>query len=210
MEILSHRGFWKTKNEQNTKIAFERAFQNSFGVETDIRDCGNNLVISHDIPDGSEMTIEEFFTIYNSFKSDSFLALNIKADGLQEKLHDLIIKFHIKNYFVFDMSVPDSIGYLNKNFNFFTRQSEFNELNLYDKAQGVWMDCFESDWIEKPDIIPHINNGKKVCVVSPELHKRSYDLIWKKYIKFDLINNQNFMICTDYPDKFKLLVEKSG
>jgi len=207
MQILSHRGFWKTKEEQNTAIAFRRSFENGFGVETDIRDCGRELVISHDMPDGSQIKLDEFFEIYNSYQSKTCLALNIKSDGLQKKLFDAINKFHIKNYFVFDMSVPDSIGYLNQGFSCFTRQSEYENLPLYEKSQGVWMDCFESDWIKKDDVMKHLNNQKKVCIVSSELHKRDHSLAWQKYIEYGFADNQHFMICTDYPDKFQLLLK---
>ena len=64
MEILSHRGYWKTVTEKNTIIAFKRSFNLGFGTETDIRDLNGNLVISHDMP-STEMknlvTVEEFF-----------------------------------------------------------------------------------------------------------------------------------------------------
>ena len=53
MQIISHRGFWKSKNEQNTIISFQRSFENGFGIETDIRDLNGKLVISHDIPQNS-------------------------------------------------------------------------------------------------------------------------------------------------------------
>lgn len=209
MQILSHRGFWKTKEEQNSATAFRRSFENGFGVETDVRDFNKELFISHDVPDGSQMKLDEFFEIYNSYKSKPYLALNIKADGLQKKLFDAINKFDIKHYFVFDMSIPDLIGYLKQNFKCFTRQSEYEDLPLYRKSQGVWMDCFESDWIEKDDVIRHLNNKKKICIVSPELHKRDYDLAWHRYIKFGLKDDPNFMICTDFPDKFQLLLNKN-
>ena len=38
MRILAHRGFWNSKEERNSIVAFEKAFQNGFGIETDIRD----------------------------------------------------------------------------------------------------------------------------------------------------------------------------
>ena len=32
-EILAHRGYWKNESEKNSKTAFERAFDNGFGIE---------------------------------------------------------------------------------------------------------------------------------------------------------------------------------
>ena len=46
IKILAHRGFWKEETEKNTKIAFERAFNSGFGIETDLRDIKGEIVIS--------------------------------------------------------------------------------------------------------------------------------------------------------------------
>lgn len=85
MKIISHRGYWKNNSEKNTKISFERSFRLGFGTETDIRDFNGNLVISHDIPTNTSISIDDFFEIYNRH-SNSILALNIKSDGLQSIL----------------------------------------------------------------------------------------------------------------------------
>ena len=58
-KILAHRGFWQSEDEKNTKVAFERAFDNGFGIETDLRDIKGTIVISHNMPTGDEMTFEE-------------------------------------------------------------------------------------------------------------------------------------------------------
>lgn len=50
IKILAHRGFWKEETEKNTKIAFERAFNSGFGIETDLRDIKGEIVISHNMP----------------------------------------------------------------------------------------------------------------------------------------------------------------
>ena len=100
MQILSHRGFWKTKEEQNTAIAFRRSFENGFGVETDIRDCGRELVISHDMPDGSQIKLDEFFEIYNSYQL-SIIKKKIILDYIEYHLKsEVIVKQLIikKNY----------------------------------------------------------------------------------------------------------------
>ncbi|EEU7820833.1 hypothetical protein ACPX04_001201 [Campylobacter upsaliensis] len=49
MQILAHRGFWREKNEQNTLASLAKAFEMGFGIETDLRDGGGNLLLSHDI-----------------------------------------------------------------------------------------------------------------------------------------------------------------
>ena len=96
MIILSHRGYWKEIYEKNQKIAFERSFSLGFGTETDIRDYKGNLVVSHDIADDKCISVKELFEIYNKFDNTLPLALNIKADGLQVKLKELLEEYKIK------------------------------------------------------------------------------------------------------------------
>lgn len=208
MEILSHRGYWKIESEKNKLIAFERSFSCGFGVETDIRDLNGILVISHDIPslDDTEMlTVESFLKLYKSFGKNLPLALNIKSDGLQEKLLKFIIKYEVSNYFVFDMSIPDTFGYLNKGYKVFTRQSEYEQTpSFIDIVDGIWLDEFITHWIKIGTIKNHIENDRKVCIVSPELHKRNYLTEWENYKEmFKIISSEKIMLCTDLPEKAK-------
>ncbi len=208
MEILSHRGYWKTVTEKNTIIAFKRSFNLGFGTETDIRDLNGNLVISHDMP-STEMknlvTVEEFFKLYKSIGKNLPLALNIKSDGLQEKLFHLINEYQIENYFVFDMSIPDSIAYLKKGFKVFSRQSEYEQFPaFFNQTEGIWLDEFVGHWINKDIINTHIQKNKKVCIVSPELHKREKAIEWANYkVISGSISSNNLMLCTDLPQEAK-------
>ncbi len=205
MIILSHRGYWKEIYEKNQKIAFERSFSLGFGTETDIRDYKGNLVVSHDIADDKCISVKELFEIYNKFDNTLPLALNIKADGLQVKLKELLEEYNIKNYFVFDMSVPDGLQYLKQNIKSFTRESEYEKIPaFYDEAYGVWLDEFQGHWIDKEVIKKHMENNKQICIVSPDLHKREYLKEWQHYkeIEQELVID-NLMICTDYPEEAK-------
>jgi glycerophosphoryl diester phosphodiesterase len=68
MNIISHRGFWRDKEEMNTRTSFLRAIENNFGIETDVRDHSGELVISHDMPIGDKnITFDEF--LYNYKKN---------------------------------------------------------------------------------------------------------------------------------------------
>jgi len=201
MIVLSHRGFWLEANEKNTRIAFERSFHMDFGTETDLRDRGSKLVISHDMPDAKAMPVNEFFEIYCNFNKSLPLAFNIKADGLQQELSRLLRLYEIRNYFVFDMAVPDALSYVQGGLMTFTRHSEYEvQPAYYKQAQGVWLDEFTGHWISDSIIEHHLANGKSLCIVSPELHKRGYLVEWAHYR--DLENKlgiADIMLCTDYP-----------
>lgn len=201
MKILSHRGYWKEVAEKNTIEAMRRSFSLGFGTETDVRDYNGDLVISHDIADENAISFQKFLEIYGEYNKDLPLALNIKSDGLQLKLKEALARNKIENYFLFDMSIPDALGYLrNEVKNVFTRQSEYEkDPSFYEKANGVWLDSFEGDWFDNNLISAHLARGKMVCIVSPELHKRSHLESWKKY-KF-LSTEKNLFLCTDLPEE---------
>lgn len=202
MKILSHRGYWRAEEEKNTPVAFRRSFENGFGLETDIRDFGGELVLSHDMANKDTMKLEKFFMVYSGFRRDLPLALNIKTDGLQQRLKGLLKKFGVSNYFVFDMSVPDTLAYLKEGLITFTRQSEYEPVPVFYKdAKGVWVDCFFKEWVDEATISRHLEQGKYVCVVSPELHGRKHHAFWKKLSAMKIIASDQVMLCTDYPEE---------
>jgi hypothetical protein len=204
MEIISHRGFWNNKNEKNATSAFLHSFENGFGTETDIRDYNGELVISHDIPIKDSISLRSFFSLYNQSNSSGTLALNIKSDGLYLPLIKLLEEFQIANYFVFDMSVPDTISYLNKNVNVFTRQSEYENVPVfYNRIKGVWLDAFISTWYDVELIKKHLELNKMVAIVSSELHGRSELETWRFLKENELHQISNIILCTDYPTKAK-------
>ena len=205
MKVLSHRGYWKEEDEKNSVTAFKRSFSLGFGTETDIRDYKCELVISHDIPNGTEISVEEFFNIYNQYDNTLPLALNIKADGLQLKLKELLKKHNITNYFVFDMSVPDGLQYLKCDIKSFTRESEYEKApSFYEYACGIWLDEFNGHWIDEETIKKHLDNNKQICIVSPDLHKREYKKEWEHYKQIEnQLKINNLIICTDYPEEAK-------
>lgn len=195
--ILAHRGYWEKEEEKNTKEAFKRAFDCGFGVETDLRDIKGEIVISHDMPKGNEMTFEEVLALLDGRNLP--LALNIKADGMAFKIKKLLEKYNHTNYFTFDMSIPEMVVQHKMGLNVFTGISDIvpNPI-MYKEAQGVWLDCFYSDWFSKKEIKEILDAGKKVCIVSPDLHKREYKNAWEKYKDV-----KGIMLCTDFPDEAK-------
>lgn len=204
MQIVSHRGLWATDAEKNSMMAFHAAWKLGFGIETDIRDLSGGLVISHDPPQGKSLKVQDFFEAYKQSGKGTALALNVKSDGLQLLLLEALRKFEVDNYFVFDMSVPDMLSYAAHNMRYFTRQSEY-ELDpcCYEAADGVWIDAFQQDWRSVDFIASHLEAGKKVCLVSSELHHRPYHEFWKrlKSAAFESVNS--VLLCTDHPSEAK-------
>ena len=205
MDILAHRGFWNHSSEKNTATSFEHALQHNFGIETDIRDANSQLVISHDIAGEKTQTFDQFLKQVKQFSPSALLALNIKADGLQAlltKINQLEL-----NYFVFDMSVPDMLGYLNQGFNVYTRYSEYEQQPaLLNDCQGVWVDNFSNNEIDLDAVLKFLLKNKKIALVSPELHSFKNEKYWfnlKNFIQQHPEFDQKISLCTDYPLKAK-------
>jgi hypothetical protein len=208
MQVISHRGYWKTLEEKNSAAAFERSFALGFGTETDFRDYQGNLVVAHDPPGTACVNppllvpADLCFRLLANHGAHLPLAINIKADGLQEFIGALLRKYQITNYFLFDMSVPDAVRSLRAGLRCFTRQSDLEpEPAFYDLAHGVWLDSFETNWITPASIRLHLQAGKQVCLVSPELHSRQHLPYWKMLRESpDVINSPRLMLCTDLPE----------
>jgi glycerophosphoryl diester phosphodiesterase len=203
MIILSHRGFWDDKIAKNSIESFERSFKVGFGIETDFRDCEGNLVISHDPPLKNSLYANKLFSLLAQTNKDLPLAINIKADGIQNLIKSALDEYDIHNYFLFDMSVPDAITSIKAGLKIFTRQSEIETSPyLYDQAKGIWIDAFYDDlWITPSLIEQHLDAGKQVCLVSPELHGRPHHAFWERLARLSICTRSTLMLCTDYPDK---------
>lgn len=199
MQILAHRGWWTDPAEKNSEVAFRRAFAAGFGIETDVRDQNGELKISHDMPVGDDlMTLSRLLEIWAEYPGAGTIALNIKADGLQA---GVVAAFAAQPapVFCFDMAVPDALGYLRQSFPTYTRHSEIEPVPaFYDQAEGVWVDAFFGDWITADVVEQHRAAGKKVALVSPELHRRDPAPAWAAWRE---LSGADIAICTDFPDR---------
>ena len=203
MRILSHRGYWKSREERNTPQAFERSFTMGFGTETDLRDLNGELVISHDPPVTGALTSAAFFQQHQSIEPSLTLALNVKADGLQALVVPQLAALRDHDAFVFDMSIPDTLRWRKEGVPYFTRHSDVEpDPPLYADAAGVWLDAFHGDWWDGDVIERHLDRGKRVCIVSPELHGREHRAVWDALsARFSPGDDARLMICTDLPEQ---------
>jgi hypothetical protein len=197
MQIISHRGYWLQTSERNQPGAFYRSFSLGFGTETDVRDVAGQLVISHDMPVGDELTLEGLLTIMAGRNLP--LAINVKADGLAQALKAKFDQYRHTNWFVFDMAIPDMRSYLHTGVATYTRLSEVEPSPAWiERAAGVWLDGFDGEWFSNQVIGDLLSQGKQVCVVSPELHGRNPAALWRQLL--ELKSENNLMLCTDIPE----------
>lgn len=204
MLTISHRGYWKTAEEKNTAVAFDRSFLLGFGTETDLRDLGGQLVIAHDPPLSGAMPADDMFSQVAAHDPALPMALNIKADGLQTLVCDAVERHGLTGCFVFDMAVPDAVQWLKTGIAVFTRHSDIETTPaFYEQADGVWLDAFGNDWWDMDVVAAHLNAGKQVAVVSPELHARDYTAVWSMMKESTICQSNDIILCTDIPETAK-------
>jgi hypothetical protein len=200
VKIISHRGYWKTPHEKNRQEAFARSFTLGFGTETDVRDASTRLVISHDMPSGDELNLEQVLALAHAADPAMTLALNIKADGLAEALAAALQRYPGLDAFVFDMAVPDMRSYLRIGIPVLTRMSEVERQPAWlEPAAGVWLDGFESIWYDNALIAALLGRGKRVAIVSNELHGRPHLPHWAQLKA--LGPSGQLLLCTDFPEE---------
>ncbi len=177
------------------------AFNNGFGVETDIRDCNGALVISHDPPTTTVSGESSFLRDIGSGVFSEPLALNIKADGLHRLVKVATAALPRDRFFVFDMSIPDTLSYLKSGIPVYLRHSEYEIPSplLLSSASGIWLDCFTGIWFDSELIKSYGRCGLPVAIVSPELHGRDRYELWERLKSWGFSKDSGVMICTDHP-----------
>ena len=171
------------------------------GAEIDIRYHDNDLILHHD-PFVKGVLFDEWISHYRH----GTLILNVKEEGLEERIIQLLKDKGVREYFFLDQSFPFLIKWASKISNkCAVRLSEYEcietVLNLSGIASWVWVDCFTKYPFDKTmiDILKH--NNFKICLVSPELQGRSINLEVPVIAKFIKENNIDInAICTKNPE----------
>jgi hypothetical protein len=209
MNIIAHRGYWREPSEKNTRQAFERSFANGLGVETDLRDNVAEIVVSHCMPVGGEMLLQDFLAIADQYAIDKRLtiAFNIKADGLYSDIVSAVKDYPSLDCFVFDMAVPDMRWYLGAGIPVYTRLSDIETIPVYEsQAQGIWLDSFcDPVWYDH-EKLSSLLAKQKICVVSPELHGFDPLPVWRIVRALD--STKNLILCTDCPGRARQFFEE--
>jgi hypothetical protein len=163
MKLISHR--------RNT-IAELRTTDTQYGVEVDIRSNEGKLIIHHD-----PFIVGESFDEWIDNYRHGTLILNVKEEGLESRLIELMASKGINDYFFLDQSFPFLIKWSNAGERrCAVRVSEFESietaLTLASKVDWVWVDCFTHFPLSTDDARSLKNAGFKLCLVSPELQGR--------------------------------------
>lgn len=211
MKILSHRGFWLEHHEKNRLPALARSFAAGFGVEIDVRDNHGYLVISHDPPSGHPLPLVELLELHRAIGPDLPLAINVKSCGLASMLAETLTPFAPKDVFFFDLAVPDYHSYFALSLPALARLSEYETIPVFKgQTAGLWIDCFESDWIGSSDVSRALTTHPRVCLVSPELHGRPYLGVWERYRSMPCADASRLYLCTDYPQEAAEFFEREA
>ncbi|WP_404452351.1 hypothetical protein LG329_18530 [Virgibacillus necropolis] len=155
----------------------------NYGVEIDLRDSGDKLILQHDpFTDG-----EDFETYLKHYRHGTMI-INSKSERIEHKVLELLNSYQITDYFFLDSSFP-MIHLLAKKGerNIALRFSEYEGLDtvltMEGKVKWVWVDCFTKLPLDKEIYAVLKRAGFKLCLVSPELQGRPEDIeSYKHYL----------------------------
>ena len=171
---------------------------NHYGIEIDLRDENNNLILAHD-PFTSGEKFDDFLQQYDKHS----IILNIKSERIESRVLASLKQYKIENYFFLDCSFPMiyNLHKLGEN-NIAIRYSEFESIETIDlvkhMVKWVWVDCFQNFPLDIISYNKIKKFGLKICLVSPEL--QGHDIKNIKVFKEIIIKN-NFKIdaiCTKF------------
>lgn len=158
------------------KVEELKKVPSEYGVEIDLRDWQDRLILQHDPFKGGQ-DFEEYLQHYHH----ALMVLNIKSERIEHEVLRLLKKYKITDYFFLDSSFP--MIYL------LSRQGESNSALRFSEFEGmdtilamkgrvkwVWVDCFSKLPLDGKKYGILKQAGFKLCLVSPELQKHEHDI----------------------------------
>ena len=157
MEIIIHRV---------NSIKKLHKIPNNFGVEIDLRVYQSKIILNHE-PFKSGDTLDNFLKHYKH----GTLILNIKEDGIEDKVLKKVKSARIKSYFLLDVEFPYIFKCLkNRQKNIAIRFSENESIEtaklFKNNFKWLWIDTVSKLPLNKRNL--KIINKFKSCLVCPE------------------------------------------
>ena len=146
-------------------------------IEFDVRDSNGRCIVQHD-PFKEGLPLNIFLDMCGKHR---FLIVNIKSEGIEATVLQMLRDRSIEGFFLLDSTVPAMYKYTGTGEKrFAVRLSEVEPIEFVeqwkDKVDWVWADCFSKNILTK-SLEERINSlGFKICIVSPELQGRPEDI----------------------------------
>jgi hypothetical protein len=156
-------------------------------IEFDLRDSGGKILVTHD-----PFTDGEDFAEFVRLLKGRFLIVNIKSEGIEYKVLELLKVNGCVDFFLLDCSPPmmvklSAAGETRLAIRFSELETLETVLRWGGRAQWVWVDCFFGRTLTKKIVNELKEKGFKLCLVSPDLQKRPEDI--ESYIDYLRENN---------------------
>jgi hypothetical protein len=174
----------------------------SYGIEIDLRSSGSDLILAHDPFLKGELLID-----WLQFYTHKLLILNLKEDGLEKKVMEIMRNFQIDSYFFLDLSFPALYKLSNDQPDFCSaRVSEFEPVSsaLQLNPGWLWFDSHSGNWdylIEAFKLLKNIEI--QTCLVSPELQRVNFQ---DEFVRLNSILKDNNIVfnavCTKFPEQW--------
>jgi hypothetical protein len=191
VEIIAHR--------RNT-IEELASTPRELGVEIDLRSFGDRLVVTHDVfTDAADF--EEWIAGY----AHGTLILNVKEEGIEDRVAEVVKNNGIDRFFFLDLSFPALVRLTRMGESrVAVRYSEFESLetvlNLQGQADWVWVDCFSRYPIDASSARRLTDAGFRLCMVSPELQGHGVQRIPEFQDHLADCGASPSAVCTKRPD----------
>lgn len=173
----------------------------SLGVEVDIRSRGDLLIAQHEpYVDGTD------FAIWLDSFDHGTLILNVKEEGLEERLLKLMNEREIEDFFFLDQTFPLVVKWaaLGET-RIAVRVSEYESIETVFAVSGmcqwVWVDCFSNLPVTSAEATRLKEAGFRLCLASPELHGNDPEILIPK-IRSEVLRRgvEVDAVCSKRPD----------
>jgi len=172
----------------------------SFGAEIDLRSRNDELILEHDPYKQGEL-FDEWLSAWNG----QFLVLNIKEEGLEDRIIQTLNARGVEEYFFLDQSFPFMQKLIRSgNRRVASRASDIESIQtpLNSGAEWCWLDSFSGNWNYLIEAVPELEKkGIRTCLVSPELQRIDYEVELANLR--DILKKENLnldAVCTKFPE----------